>query len=742
MSPTPTSPRFTAHMPFRSPWHEQIRATGVVDQLKDGRYDLFPLEKCQALTNNLLKPSLFNRGAQHGTQDADIILVGELAPFENENFALEAAVLACLHAFSPEAALGQLRKARGRCYVHGPLFFQHARAYLQFLILACDIRPDLYLPDDLPSIAKDLFDVVKERDAKEPFPSVLGVLRVVGKETCEEHLPPDLVQMMLRDVSYKEKLRIELHKLRGDRKWHSAYRLVGGSRELSRKPAAARLLPHALPDRVFWMPWAPDRSRIIAWEKQLSDSDRNSLAYAFDLEGPDTTGHQRQLLRYSSSGVFGLDTDHLLPVNGRQILDSFLEVVDRVVARGPEAISLLKTVCIKPKQLNWQVLDRIEAALELNSLDGIRALDAYMRDFSKGDLSERVQACTTVLTTSADAPRLQNVFGNSRDLARRAYRVFAEAAGYLCEQLDKRQASERFAINTAHLGHALASATWLHEYWQDGFIEELKGIPDDYYISSTFKALRTSSGDQYFDPCDDLASRVCLSKRAGAVPADVSRPPRLSDNPIFSISLDRDRAQLRDMLYQESLEGFSHDEAAACVRQSQREHDSFVRKVRDLLMVANSDMACVNLAAWLGRQHASGGGVTPPEECWRQLLMHKMRRRPSGLMERVGDALTTSKNWVDWMNHLQWLYGDRHFDPEGGLGFTPEGFRAVTTRKMGIGRSISMSTNSTGSSGGSGLFSPRLSGASSPVSGYSSGSNGIFSQGSSAGFSGALLGKD
>lgn len=707
MSSSPTSPRFG----LRPPWHDQIRETGAVDRLKEGRYDQFPLQQTQALTNetltnnvlgsgfNILGNSFFSRGATPGTLDADILLVSKLAPFKNENFALEAGVLACFHALSHDGARGQMREAMRRCEVPGPFFLHQARAYLQFLILASDIRYD-FMPGEVPVLAKALLNVVKEREPEEPLPAIIGHLQHVGNESIDDYLPLHLVEMMLCNANYKEKLRIKLNDLKNSCQWYSAYRLVAGSKQLAELPARA-LLRYALPDRSWWMPWEPNVERIREWETRLSKKDRYRLVLVLDLEGPDTKGQQRKLLRHSCCGKFSLTDDPRIPKNGRYIMDSLMTVVDRAIARGSEAIRLIVTMCIKPQQVGWRTIERIETALEVRSPDGIRALDAYERRFEHGELSGKVQACTSMLTAITTAPQLQHVLGSPRDVANWGWLVFMEATSYLCEQLYNRQASERFALATGGLGRALASAAWLHDLWQDDFVEDLQGVPSDPYISNAFHIIRTASEDEHAIHRDDLASCLCLYRRADAAAIDPTRPPHLSDSLLRSIPLDPDRGLLRDKLCREVREGFSPDEAMACVNQSKKEHPSFVKKIRELITPENNDMLCVNMAGYLSRQHSHSANAKRPAECWRQLLMHKMRQRPPGLLERVGDALPTSKLWVDWQTHLRWLYQDRHYDPEGALGFTPEKFNAVTVRKMGIGRSLSMSTSLTGSSGGS-----------------------------------------
>ncbi|KAM5343199.1 hypothetical protein ACJ41O_014165 [Fusarium nematophilum] len=708
MSSTPTSPWFAPNLAFLSSWDEQIREAGAIEHLEAGRYDLFPLSEVRTLTNNLFK-TRFNRSIQPKTEDGDVLLIQKLAPLRNTIFAHEAGVLACLHAFSDNQVYGQLLAACERCSSRGPLFFRQAKAYLQFLLVAYDIlvhdNRGGFFHEDLPATAKTLLDVVRLDGSEESFPSVIGALQVVGKKSCEEFLPQTLVRMMLSHANYKARLQNKLEELYRAQKWHSAYQLVHGLRELSQATALEPLLEDAFPYRAIWTPWTPDRDRIRSWECQLSEQDRKALATVMGLEGPDTTGHQRHVLRYSFSHLLGQNVDRIPTVHGRRIMDHFFDVLDRAIARGPDAVSLFRTICVEPRAVSWQALARAELALGMNSPSDIRALSILVSNTSHtADLSERVQDFTTALAAFTSTPRLQNTFAKSRDIAYRGYLLFVGAAKYLGGQLTKRQASERMAKTIGGLGRALASATWLHKHWQDRFIEDLRRIPSDVSISAVFRNLKTVPREQYEVHSALLTSRLCLG--GGPDPSSASSAhTSILEVPAWSMELDRERSQLRDALFREMQEGLSPEEAVACIKQSEKEHDLFIRELlRNHFWTedGNTDMACVHLAGFLSRQCAVSRNAKPPEECWRQLLMHKMRRRPPGLLERCADALTLSTTWSDWVHQLRWLYGEQHYDPEGGLGFTREKFNAVTARKLGIGRSVSRSTHSTG--GSSGLF--------------------------------------
>lgn len=693
-------------MALRGTWQAQLRKTTAIPNLRNERYDLFPLQEVQALTDNLLRTSwhrpagLLARGIEPQSPDCEQLLILEMKELKDEVFTQEAGLLACLHAFTPEIAYGQIVSLQQRSEVSDEFFLRRARAYLQCLILAYKVRPEIFPYEGTPVAAKELFEVVKDHGTREVFPPVLRVLTAVGEKSCEDFLPVTFVRKTLQCVSYKENLDKELQELLKTRSLFSAYQLVDGLRKLCRLEMPGRLLEEVFPNIPLWASWAPDRCRIREWEAPILDPYRNALAGVFDLEGPDTTGNQLPTLRQSSPGIFGQQVYRLPSSDDGFILDHLLSVFDSAIENGVDSIQLFVTVCVEPKAINWPALERTEAALELTPISRIRKLNHLLRVIGGNDLFEKIQAISAALPIISSTARVQRTFGNAIDIAHRGPRILSQAQLHLCEKLEAQKPSERFAVHVVRLGRALASATWLHSYWKEGYLKMLRHIPTEATVSAIFLMMDTAPPDIYQEYRNVIAARVCASKPVGLSPTavDVVAFTLSVDDPIWSAPLDGDRNSLRILFLRDMMRGFDPLDAKACVKQSQKEHDTFVHEMCDLVG-ADTDLACVNLAAYLARSMIKGDRVRPPAECWRRLLMRMMRRRPPGLLERCGEALT-STTWLEWRRHLQLLYGTRHYDPEGGLGFTPERFNAISARKIAVGRMESTSTYSTSGTGG------------------------------------------
>ncbi|KAH7158104.1 hypothetical protein B0J13DRAFT_650904 [Dactylonectria estremocensis] len=686
-------------MAFRGTWQEQLRGTTAISSLKNERYDLFPLQEVQDLTDDLLRTSyrstgLLARGIEPQSKDCEQLLILEVEKLKDETFAEESGILACLHAFPPDIAYGQLVHLRQRSEVTDAFFLRRVRGYLQCLIVAYKARPELFYED--PSIpAKELFEVIKDHGVPEHFPSVLRLLRAVGKNICEDFLPLKFIRQTLQYVDYKGNLDKELKELAKTRSWFSAHQLVGGLRQLGDLEMPGQLLQDVFPNIPMWASWAPDRGRIREWESPVIDPYRGDLALIFDLEGPDTTGNQLSTLRQSSPGMFGRQIYRLPPRDGRFILDHLLSVLDSAVLKGAEAIQLFVAICVEPKTTSWQALEQVEAALELTPTSHIQALTHLKTVIGGDDLIKKMQAISLALIIIHSSVQMQKAFGNPFDIAHRGPRILSEAQQQLCRKLENKKPSERFATNVVRLGRSLASADWLHHYWTEGYIEMLRHIPTEATVSTTFLMMTTAPPDIHQAFRDAIAARVCASNPMGlsSTAAGVVAFTLSVDDPVWSIPLDRDRNSLRITLLRNILLDFNPVDAKACVKQAQKEHDTFVREMRDLV-AADTDMACVNLSAYLARSIVKGGGFQPASECWRRLLMWLMRRRPEGLLERCGEALMSTP-WLEWIRHLQCLYGTRHYDPEGGLGITLEKLNAISARKIGVGRMASTSTYST-----------------------------------------------
>lgn len=153
--------------------------------------------------------------------------------------------------------------------------------------------------------------------------------------------------------------------------------------------------------------------------------------------------------------------------------------------------------------------------------------------------------------------------------------------------------------------------------------------------------------------------------------------------------LDPERATLRNKL-QHELKNVPLSLIKTCIEQSLKPHcqDEFIRQLNDLLMDDN-DQVCVNVANFLGpRCDIESNQI---DGCWTRLLMHMMRQQPEGMMDRCGEKLLW-ETWSSWVTNLSILYGEEHFSPTKGLGFTREGFDRWTQQKKKPSRSVSSRT--------------------------------------------------
>ncbi|KAK0617590.1 hypothetical protein B0T14DRAFT_525509 [Immersiella caudata] len=162
-------------------------------------------------------------------------------------------------------------------------------------------------------------------------------------------------------------------------------------------------------------------------------------------------------------------------------------------------------------------------------------------------------------------------------------------------------------------------------------------------------------------------------------------------DPIMLAKLDADRTALREALTK--VPRLSAKLAAECVKQAGRESDLFVTELTDLLRGGDTDQTCCNVAEMLGMRGAVKG-------CWRALLLHMMKVRPRGMLERrAGNRNVSGVAWGNWLKSLRRVFGERELEESlEGLGFTEAAIRSWTARKLGVGRMDSTSTtSSTGS---------------------------------------------
>lgn len=683
-------------------WHRQLRETGAAQTFIICRPAEFPLDQIRAFTGALLEvQTIFGvkKTLPRQSQAADEQLLDELRPLQHELYTYEAAVLGCLHLFTFDLARGHLHnriKPDLETANTDEFFNSRISVYLQCVIIAN--RADPHLVHDVEAAAaRELLQIHHVEKAKR-FPSVIRLFTTLRESNCEELLPYDFVTEVFRRAQYKRKLSSKMAALRREQAWSDTYRLVDGLRDFPSLPETPlpikRWLPEMFDNYAMWASWRPDPARLGRWASQLLPRHRTQLGRVFELEGPDTTSQQRQTLRASSEGAFPGSRAQGYR-HGRDILDVLLAVLDQAIAIGPHAVDLFIRICVQDAPtLRWHMLLQVEAGLEPRQDPTAETLCNYLRALEPHtSIRDRVASVTAVLGLLRTSPALQGAFGDTTDLARRGPSILSAAQQHFCDLLLHHRPAEAVGLQLYALGRALLGSPWLATRWKPAFIAMLREQPNEDEIVARFAAVRRAEADGRPDKAQAQLDYLGACLGGSLVVGQASppaAPPVVIEDPIWRAELDNDRAALRRALGR--IAGLDLAVATACLQAAAAAHDAFVRDMANRA-VAGSDQACVNLADDLGGRVARRGPHSVAE-CWRQLLLHMMRLRPRGLLARLGDELE-ARSWHKWIENLRGLYGDDHLEPQGGLGFTMEEIRAITSRRMGIGRMHSQNTCST-----------------------------------------------
>ncbi|KAK4447450.1 hypothetical protein QBC34DRAFT_496065 [Podospora aff. communis PSN243] len=700
----------------RIDWHKEIEQTAAKDSFVICRPDEFPLSQVQAVAERVLYPeasTFFSRKpVPRRSPAADEILIDELKALVGVLYLEEAAIVGCLHLFSWEVARWHLWK-RIRPDLEtanqDAIFTSRISVYLQCIIVA-QKADSLLVHDGEASAARQLLRILHHGKTKE-FPSVLKLLATVTDTGCEELLPFEFLAEVLRRAEWREKVRDRLNRLRGAQRWADAYNVVAGLQAFSERSDLSRDVRSWLPDLFshypMWASWQPNLARIQAWKAATTPEQRVQLAPVFELEGPDTTAQQRSTLRRSSSGAFPDARSHGIH-NDADILDHLLDLLDRAVRIGPNAINLFIHLTLtttlnttSTHTLTWHPLHQLSVAFSPGQDSIPNTLLSFLHSLHPSTpIHHRTTALTTVLPLLNSSTPLQSLFGEAADLPARAPRTVSDAQSHFRHLLFHSSASALpLGLAILSLGRALLASTWLHDRWKPPFIRMLGALPSEDEIRARFKAVQAASADRQAQ-MDYLAVSLGASTVAGTT-VTMTPPPVVIEDEVWRAELDVDRQALRRALQAlkgvDSCWGLATRCLKAAVSAGTEREDAFVKGVTRFI-VGGSDQACVNMARFLApwvaggtsRSWAPGG-----KECWVELCLWMMRRRPRGMLERLGADLPVA-SWNEWVSNLKVLFGEAHLGEEGGLGFTAERMRQLTVWKMSrVGRVHSGSSRST-----------------------------------------------
>lgn len=463
----------------KSSWQIQLRQTKAKEWLFAGYINQFPLAEIQDIAARFLRnksPLLSRRGIPPESLECDILFANELATVKGELGTHESAILSCLHLLSYDQARGQIVSIKPDASLNDLFLERRLDAYLQCIILSRRARPDICSEDEVIA-ATELQGVLKGRSTD--FPSILGLLRAVGTEKCEQLLPVVIVKKILKISHYEANLTRELDALRKSRSWFDAYKLVCGLRDIIGLPKADTMLRDIFPDYPMWAAWRPDSRRILSWESPILTPYRDCLGSVLDLEGPDMTGQQRGTLRMSSPGSFNTLNDPTF-LHDRHHLDRLLESLDGCLAVGPDTLDLLIALCIEPASLSHDAIAQVDAAVQLKDDAASKKLVAFIRSLAPNtDVVARMNDLALALPVLTLHPQLQCPFGISLGLPRLASDTLSSGQSYFSQCLGSGNAVDSVGIAVVRLGRALYAAEWLHDELQPAFISMLRALPTE-----------------------------------------------------------------------------------------------------------------------------------------------------------------------------------------------------------------------------------------------------------------------
>jgi hypothetical protein len=665
---------------------KKLEATGAIQQLQEGRPDRFSLLAVQAAVNEVLRA----RKIEPNSQRCDEFLIEELSRFKDELNYHEVAIIASCHVLSHDQVRGQLIRIRPDVEFLREVFLWKLKAYVQCLFHCQKANSTLFLTCETVVII-ELLHIVIPAGSKRIRP-VWKLLRVVGDDKVQELFSIKFVKQTLLQCGYWYTLNSELKALRSARKWSEAWILVKGIRGAVASPKIQEILREALDSYSMWAAWAPDENRINGWNVPALSGYRERLALLLDLEGPDTTGNQHRTLR----GAL-VHQDDSVQIRALQAVSAATRV-------GAEGVECLVEFCANNKTITENNVELLESILKLGVPGRIaqaKGLFRFAHNYiSTSSVNQRISLLVYVLSIVHDSPQLQRILNSTLNLPRCLHETLTAAQTKARLDLLKGSPDIRLATNISLLARTLVTSRWLQTYWTPAYNEMLRQVPSEAEVTKRIKELPRATTSVRERHVAYLIEKLCAGPSAKQPASPEPHDMAQAEDPIWLMPMDVDRERLRHILRGKTW--MDKATATACVKRSVDEDDSFVQELNTIIN-DDTDQVCVNLARYLGPVVVRTRRLDP---CWKRLLLSMMRRRPRGLLDRMGETQSL-QSWQNWLNNLRHIYGEGHLDPEGQLGFTKAKILQWERRKMTLSRaasSASTSTKSTGISGAS-LFS-------------------------------------
>jgi hypothetical protein len=332
-------------------------------------------------------------------------LVGEHAALEGALH--EAAVLACLHRASDEAAIRLLLQLRRP---------NSPARYVRCLSLAAIYRPSLLSKMEMLGV-RALQSLLED-----PTPNLKALADLVGDLWGEiltsSLLKDDWIGTAMTASHFGQKCKARIEHLLQSRQFSALLdfvRLLSSCLENQEDcPSPLPAVLHAISQQCPWWDhlckWKPSRTRLRRWKtgasNVLNDVRQFKLRHIFDLEGPDLiTG--KPLRRSADPGCF-----LRISIEPKEVtsLDKLLNVLDTMLLCGEHAVDLFIQICIDSRQpikeyhlrfleraaasgnLVCRLLPNLLIAIQANPDDILRSLTALTRSLHDPELQRLVES--------------------------------------------------------------------------------------------------------------------------------------------------------------------------------------------------------------------------------------------------------------------------------------------------------------------------------------------------------------
>ncbi|KAI3320305.1 hypothetical protein HD806DRAFT_507142 [Xylariaceae sp. AK1471] len=657
---------------------KRLEATDAIHQLQEGRPDKFPLQAIQAVINELLKA----RKIETNLQKCDQFLASEIDHFKGELHIHEVAIISSCHAQSHDRVRDQLISIRPDADTLRELFLWKLKAYVQCLFHCQKAKDSLFLAYESAAIIELLHIVIPAR-SRELRP-VWKLLRIVGDGQVQELFPLTFVEQALLHCGYWSLVNSTLEALQSSRQWSEAWAFVKGIRRATVSPQTQQVLREQMQSYNMWASWDPNEDRIKRWNDPLLSKCRKQLAMILDLEGPDKTGKQHSTLR----GALVYQDD--------AVQCRALQTVTVATHIGTAGVQCLVEFCASNQTLTEDNVELLEAILELGvpgKVAQARGLLRFAREDVPGaSVNHRVAILVSALSVIQASPKLQRIFCSKFNLPLRCHDTLKTAQAKFHAELRQGSPNTRLALTISTLARALVAAHRLRGYWTPAYTKMLSQIPSEGELTKRIQELSRVTGSVRERHIAFLIEKLCagpVAEHSAHVEPQWRPQP---EDPIWDASMDLDRERLRQILG--GMDWVDKATTTACLRRSGEEDDSFIQELNTIIN-DDTDQVCVNLARYLGPFAVKTRRLDP---CWKRLLMSMMRRRPSGLLDRLGE-IQSLQSWQDWLNNLRHIYGEGHLDPEGQLGFTKAKILQWQQRKRSLSRADSDASTATRSTG-------------------------------------------